>query len=324
MSAIKKAAKANRLAEYFSKLTTGCSTRAAKIKKIAAPIVMFATTSKTRHAVASAPDEDVKWTASTKADLAFLTSDRPTRVANTYRSAVSHADPFDIQSMRDQIQLYVDLGLFAENAQAAMEVLGGAEAKTETRPHIVIFAGHRVDAPDRETPRFPASQEDAARAAIKERLEAEVAASGPIDHGISGAASGGDILFHEVCHELGIPTEVYLAMPQADYVRESVADSGPGWVDRFHAICDRVTPFVLTNDGEVPKWVGRDDYSIWQRNNLWVLHNALAIGGDRSMLLALWNGEPGDNVGGTEDLVARTQAIGAKVVHIDTNEIFAS
>ena len=113
-------------------------------------------------------------------------------------------------------------------------------------------------------------------------------------------------------------------MPEADYVRESVADSGPGWVDRFHAICDRVTPFVLTDDGEVPKWVGRDDYSIWQRNNLWVLHNALAIGGDRSMLLALWNGEPGDNVGGTEDLVARTRAIGAKVVHIDTNEIFAS
>ena len=160
--------------------------------------------------------------------------------------------------------------------------------------------------------------------AIKVALEAEIAMSGSIDVGISGAASGGDILFHEVCEELDIPTEVYLAMPEADYVRESVADSGPGWVDRFHAICDRTTPFVLTDDGEVPKWVARDDYSIWQRNNLWVLHNALATGGDRSMLLALWNGAPGDNVGGTEDLVARTRAIGAKVVHIDTNEIFAS
>ena len=51
--------------------------------------------------------------------------------------------------------------------------------------------------------------------------------------GISGGASGGDILFHEVCEELNIPSQMYLVLPRNDYVKASVADSGPGWIERF-------------------------------------------------------------------------------------------
>jgi predicted DNA-binding transcriptional regulator AlpA len=40
---------------------------------------------------------------------------------------------------------------------------------------------------------------------------------------VAGGASGGDILFHEVCGELGVPTRLYLALPPESYVTESVA-----------------------------------------------------------------------------------------------------
>ena len=51
--------------------------------------------------------------------------------------------------------------------------------------------------------------------------------------GIAAAASGGDTLFHEVCDELCIPTEVCLVMPPQTFVNESVVDSGADWVERY-------------------------------------------------------------------------------------------
>ena len=47
-----------------------------------------------------------------------------------------------------------------------------------------------------------------------------------VSFGIAGGANGGDILFHEVCHELGIPTHLYLAMPSGLYVTKSVRKAG--------------------------------------------------------------------------------------------------
>jgi hypothetical protein len=60
----------------------------------------------------------------------------------------------------------------------------------------ILFTGHQVDAPGRKEPRFPADKEPIARAAIREAVEREPARHGKAI-GIAGAASGGDILFHE-------------------------------------------------------------------------------------------------------------------------------
>ena len=43
------------------------------------------------------------------------------------------------------------------------------------------------------------------------------------------------------------------------------------------------------------------DYSIWRRDDLWTLHNALAYGGKDVTLIALWNGRTGDGPGRTKD-----------------------
>jgi hypothetical protein len=150
---------------------------------------------------------------------------------------------------------------------------------------------------------------------VKEKTE------GPI-LGISGGASGGDILFHEVCEELDIPTKMYLALPKNDYIKASVADGGPNWVERFKRFFKMKQPEILSESGKLPRWLrSKKDYSIWQRSNLWMLHKALHASDDDLTLIALWNGEAGDGPGGTEDMVKRAQDRGATFIHLDARKL---
>jgi hypothetical protein len=77
------------------------------------------------------------------------------------------------------------------------------------------------------------------------------------------------------------------------------------WVDISEAdLCfllrERLPERVLAESEELPRWLReKPNYSIWQRDNLWMLYNALAAGGDNVTLIALWNGEAGDGSGGT-------------------------
>ena len=81
---------------------------------------------------------------------------------------------------------------------------------------VLVFTGHRLDTPDRPQPRFPAAAEPRARDLLTAALAQELAGGGPVA-GLAGGASGGDILFHEVAADLGIPTELYLALPPEQY-----------------------------------------------------------------------------------------------------------
>jgi hypothetical protein len=140
--------------------------------------------------------------------------------------------------------------------------------------------------------------------------------------GISGGASGGDILFHEVCEELNIPSQMYLVLPKNDYIKASVADGGAGWVERFNRLYDKLKPKILSDSDRLPRWLrGKKDYNIWQRSNLWMLHNALFISQDHLTLIALWNGATGDGPGGTEDMVDRAKDRGATFIHLDARKL---
>ena len=75
----------------------------------------------------------------------------------------------------------------------------------------------------------------------------------------AGGASGGDILFHEVCAELSVPTTLWLALPPDRYVMESVAPAGPDWVPRFHLVqasASSVRLFAPPNDSSPPRPYG--------------------------------------------------------------------
>ncbi len=278
-----------------------------------------------------------RWADITQADLGLLTVKKPERVARLYRKALEGAEDFYFDSVRRQLALYLDLGVLADNTVAALaeverleQQAGVTHARQDgEQPYVLLFTGHRIDAPGRTEPRFPADKEAVARAAIGDAVAKEqrriAADAGAELIGIAGGASGGDILFHEVCVELGIETRLYLAIPPAQYIVESIEVPGqPEWIDRFHAVEKRSRKTrTLSQEKELPKWLrARSDYSIWQRNNLWMLHNALAYGGRNVTLIALWNGKAGDGPGGTKDMVDQARARGAKVIILDTEKLF--
>jgi hypothetical protein len=275
-----------------------------------------------------------RWADLSKAGLTLLTSSRPKPVARAYLRALEGAQDFPFESERRQLGLYRDLSILNDNVAAALAELDRLEREAGIphvepdagRPetHVLLFTGHRIDAPDRATPRFPADREGIARDAIKAAIEAERARVSGALLGMAGGASGGDLLFHEVCREQGIETRLYLAIPASDYIRASVEVPGaPQWVDRFRAVEHRCPTRILCRDGELPKWLhDKPGYGVWQRNNLWTLHNALAHGGRNVTLIALWNGQAGDGPGGTQDMVQQAKARGAKVVVLDTVHLF--
>ena len=265
------------------------------------------------------------WAEISAADLSLLSSTQPNRVGRAYKKALASAKDFECESARNQLQLYTSLGILKDNTQAALDNIPVTEDHQETQkapPRVILFTGHRIDARDRKSPRFPSDKIDPARAMIKTAVEKEKHKAKGELLGISGGASGGDILFHEVCKELDINTKMYLALPKQDYIKASVADAGSDWVERFKHLFDIKAPEILSDSGELPRWLRvKPDYSIWQRSNLWMLHNALDISKDNLTLIALWNGDRGDGPGGTEDMVKRAQDRGATFIHLDTRAL---
>lgn len=268
------------------------------------------------------------WLLITLADLAFLTSDHPGFVATQYRNALIEAPDFARDTVRRQMVLYQRLGIRPDSVAAVLTVVAAtgtaAQAEVARPPHVLLFTGHRIDAPDRPVPRFPANQEEVARQDLRDVIAQEQAlVNGPL-LGIAGGASGGDLLFHEVCRELSIPTLLYLAMPREPFVRASVQDSGPGWVERFDALYEQVPHRLLAPDGKLPRWLQhKRDYTIWQRNNLWMLYHALALGSQQTTLIALWDEAPqGDGPGGTQDMVMQARQQGARVIVRPTKLLF--
>ena len=311
-------------------------------KLIGAIELSLAATSRRLEREGKKPDV---WAEISAADLSFITTDEPRRVAAAYRAALADAPGFASDAVRKQLAIYRDLSVLGGNLAEVFKVVGeppalpapGAQPAAGQRKRVLLFAGHMIDAPDRKDPRFPADKEQVARERIKEVVVKEMESGAGVASGYAGAASGGDTLFLEVCAELGVPTNLYLAIPTQKYVTTSVQPAKGNWVDRFwklyNAHSDQKRLRVLsdaTDEKEyLPAWLReKPDYSIWQRNNLWMLFNALDEGCDPKSadphirLIALWDGAGGDGPGGTGDLVKKVESLGARCEVIETKELF--
>ena len=289
------------------------------------------------------------WADISAADLQSIVGSSPQVVANAYRKALAAVPTFAADSVRKQLAIYRDLGVLDTNLEDVFKVVGeppalpapgGAQAPAPPRKRVLLFAGHMVDAPGREKPRFPGDEKyvKLAREKIREAVLKELESGAGVESGYAGGASGGDILFQEVCAELGIPTQLYLAIPAQKYVTTSVQKAEGDWVKRFwdvynaHKEQGRVRVLSESSDdgGEyLPAWLReKKDYNIWQRNNLWMLFNALDEACDPKSedpnitLIALWDGEGGDGPGGTGDLVEKVKKLGSQPTIIDTKALF--
>ena len=168
---------------------------------------------------------------------------------------------------------------------------------------IVVFTGHRIDAPDRPTPRFPASCAETAAQAIADALPENA------QIGLCSAANGGDILFLEACAARAIPCHIILPFPPEEFLRRSVATDALGdWEMRFHRLWSD-TPIDHRHILTVPE--GTNPYAACN-DALLVLADALGA----PEVIGLWDGQTGDGPGGTADLVAKARDRGWPVTVI--------
>jgi class 3 adenylate cyclase len=182
-------------------------------------------------------------------------------------------------------------------------------------PRVVVFCGHRIDEPHRPLPRFPANLEGAVFEAIKARLQQF---RGQV--GFASAACGSDILFLEAIRELGGEYTVVLPYPQADFVRDSVQTMAEGnWVKRFEQVIAQAREVVIASD-----YKPQGDQLTYEYSNR-MLHGLAQIRAQQLQTdlvpLAVWNGQPGDGLGGTASTVAHWQQWSSHVEIIDLSNL---
>lgn len=297
------------------------------------------------------------WFEILEAAFLLLTSPNPKKVAQAYFEAMIWAPRYAESSMRRALDIYqlLDVHHFdpnvnlRDNVRHALEVIRREEEKK--RPgHILLFVGLRMEPASNgaakpaanEPLRFlPAHTEAKAKQAIRALVEAEIAGQGDVLFGMAAGENGGDILFHEVCAEMGIPTRLYLALAKDQYIGEYVAPAGEKWIQRFSRILralqgssSNAAPAqldseqvinVLADSTELPRWLqSKAGYTIGKRNQIWMLQHALVQRylHDRHStdvtLIALWDGKPVE--GGIGDVVAMAEKNGLRVLHIDCSE----
>ncbi len=281
-----------------------------------------------RFAAESESDmHELFWAQATLADLEVLVGTPPT-VTAAYQEAVAEneRDWFALNSCLDQLRLLCDLAFQVENANAGIRVLERAlgrldRPQTRWQPRkVVLFSGHRTDAPGRVPARFPAEKADAAA----QRIDAELdrLGLGAEDLALSQAAAGGDILFLEACLLRGVRCELLLPFPEPEFVERSILGSAQGeqWRARFYALKDKLAPSAVrmmpVELGPTPKNV--DPY---ERCNLWLLCTALAYGTDKLNFICLWDGAEGDGPGGTAHMAAEAKRRTGRVVWIDSRTL---
>jgi hypothetical protein len=300
-----------------------------QLKQLAGAVGISVDNAKSRSDRSGKPDE---WLLVSEAQYRLLTSDNPGFVRNAYRAAKNAlGERFQLDSELSQVAIFHRLGLLGENCSAAFAGLGATPADLRAkepppRDRVIVATGHRADAPSRPPPgRFPNTPAciDKAKDWLRRILEAEKAETMGALSGIAGAASGVDLLFHEVCKEFGIPTKVCLPIPIENYRRQSVADGGPDWIEKFNRLVTSNPPIILSDSDELPPWAaGIKDYGVFQRGNIWNMQDALLRPNADVTLVALWNQKAGEGPGGTADMVKLAKSHGAKVREQNSDELF--
>ncbi len=273
------------------------------------------------------------WAEISAADVLFLTMEgREQRVVTAYSDAIPLDNPFAWDSARGQLELFAALGIREELAGKVLSTIAARfdeRGKTQKDPqekpkkpvHLIVFAGHRVDAPCRSDPRFPPARETQAKALIREAVEN----LRNDDHevvGLASAAPGADILAHEACAELGLQSTICLPMPAKDYARLAFEDLD-SWRTRFLDLQREHDVLELSDMAELPRWLSGSTVNRWERGNRWTMQMALNWGAERITLVALWDGKTeGDAPGGTAHMVQLARDAGTvRVVIVDATRL---
>jgi hypothetical protein len=271
------------------------------------------------------------------------------KLRREFEEALRLAPPAWADSIKESVEIFEKLDLLEANVKIAREIYDEIAAKrkwTAAKPkpvkdHILLFAGHRMD-PDKKGAaparpgRFPRGNatECAVREAIEKvvrrELDQAAADNAKILFGISGGANGGELIFHEVCQQLDIPTQLFLAIPRDQFVGRyvSVFNDSNDCVDRFNEIYRKASVKTeLSDSAELPRWLQlKPNYDVRQRSGLWMLQHALVnriVHDAHVTMIALWDGDAIDAPGSIGNLLARAREAGIDIVALSLPEILS-
>jgi tetratricopeptide (TPR) repeat protein len=276
--------------------------------------------------------EDTVWAAATLGELELVAGDAE-KARRIYRDAANTSGTtyFQINSMLEQVCLFESLG-FRPEAVAAVKTgleqrrnvleqrIGGLKRSDPRFEKVVVFSGHMIDTPERSEERFPPRKEGMVREHIAEQLK--VWGIGAGDLAICGGARGGDILFAELCADRGAEVWLFLALPENEFLEESVRLPDSDWEQRFFALRDREDVKVSLQIARLkspPKGT-----SVFSRNNLWMINTARVEANDPKDLYAVlvWDEKPtGEGPGGTSDFAMRVKQLGGRLTIINPTEL---
>ena len=249
-----------------------------------------------------AHDDSRYWVLATLAEAALV-------LGNVTEAEARYAQAAPIAQRR-----YADLASTRRNARLIIRhlELDGTRIDACLRvPRVVVFAGHLIDRPDRDRPRFPPALAPAVAGAIRDRLR-------PLDAGFgySSAGCGGDILFLECLRELDADAHIVLPYEREQFKRDSV-DLVPGadWSARFDREMAGAKDVIIASDQRMAEGGMSYEYGFL------VLDGTAGVRADELdtelVCLALWDGQPGDGPGGTASSVERWRRAGRWLEIID-------
>lgn len=274
--------------------------------------------------------EEILWAKVSKVDQRFLstpwtpeTLDRTARaIAGYYQNVVPQGKEFLADAIVKQLRQFESLAIRGDLVQKVLQRLqwdddpGKQAGVVKPRRRVVVFGGHRIDAPG-APPRFPASREPEARAEIAVKLR-ELKDSTDELIVLASSAPGADLIVHEVCAELRIHSVLCLPARVETVVKEAY---GPfdAWrnrlldLERDKSLSERdrlaehpdVPPFLLTlaDESRRANWLEALDIDPWDRGLRWMLRLGQAWQADKCSLMVYWDGVRTGKLGGTSHMV---------------------
>lgn len=178
-------------------------------------------------------------------------------------------------------------------------------------PKVAVFVGHMIDRPDRKSPRFPMELAEPVRVAIRRELEA-----GGIKVGYASAASGADILFHEVLRDLGGESRVVLPYDAKQFAHDRMKVlNGDRWKKRFAAVLKNALQVVTVTPGGHE--FGGVSYDYANRVLEGLAQVRAAELSSECVRLAVWDGQPSNRPGDVGAMVKRWQKLNPHLIRLD-------
>lgn len=184
-------------------------------------------------------------------------------------------------------------------------------------PRVLAYFGHMTDEPGRSPSRFPMAKVGLVRQAIRQRLDRLGAL-----HGFGGAARGTDLLFLDELAGRRMSATVVLPYPESDFLASSVGGNWDAIFARLKAQAGPGLEFCPPLRDNAPPADALQ--AALAHANAEVLRRAIEYArrlDQTPLVVAVWDGRPGDGPGGTADAVELWQIEGYQVDVIDATQL---